>query len=234
MTGLRLTSYLSPGLPEGLFRAVADRVGSALGCHVAAEFVVEASGPDPAAPDPFGGADLAFVCAPAYVALRRVGAAALVPFAPVFDDPRAQGRPVYFSDVVVRADHPAETLDDLVSVPWAVNDERSLSGYGCVVKALGTDVAHMWSGGHLRSLELVRSGAVDAAAIDANTLRRVGHDGLRVVHTFGPHPVQPLIARAGLDVLDSVASAVSSIRLPDWGLEAFAEVSDDDYPDSLD
>lgn len=233
MNDLRLTSYLSPGLPEGLFLALADRIGSRLVCRVDVEFVVEASGPDPSAPDPFGGADLAFVCAPAYVALRRIGAASLVPFAPVFDDPRAVGRPVYFSDVVVREDHRARTLDDLVAVPWAVNDERSLSGYGCVVKALGNDVAHTWSGGHLRSIELVRSGVVDAAAIDANTLRRVGHDGLRVVHTFGPHPVQPLIARAGFDVLDAVGTAVAETELPEWGVPAFAEVSDEDYADSL-
>jgi phosphonate transport system substrate-binding protein len=233
VTGMRLVSYLSPGLPEGLFRALGSLLGDRLGSAVTVSFVHEASGPDPSSPDPLDGADLAFVCAPSYVELRRIGAAALVPAAPVFDDPRNGGRPVYFSDVVVRNDHRAVSLDDLTSVPWAVNDERSLSGYGCVVKALGQDVASVWSGGHLRSMELVRSGLVDAAAIDANALRRADSSGLRVVHTFGPHPVQPLIARPDFAEVEAVAAVLASLSLPGWGVSAFAPVSEEDYPESL-
>lgn len=234
MKEIVLASYLSPGLPERLFRAVGDHLADRLARPVRVEFVTDSSGPDPATDDPLAGADLAFVCAPSYVALRRSGAAVLVPMAPAFDDDRAGGRPVYFSDVVVRSDHPARGLDDLVSVPWAVNDERSLSGYGCVVKALGSDVIRVWSGGHHRSMALVREGVVDAAAIDANTLARCDTTGLRVVHTFGPHPVQPLIAgSASSDLVEAVAEASTSVSLPAWGLLRFAPVGDGDYPDSL-
>lgn len=233
MSALSLVSYLSPGLPEGLFHAVGDHLTRSLGRPVSVSFVVEASGPDPEADDPLDGADLAFVCAPSYVALRRIDAAVLVPAAPVFDDPRTAGRPVYFSDVVVRDDHAARSLDDLVSAAWAVNDEQSLSGYGCVVKALGADVARVWSGGHLASMSLVRSGEVDAAAIDANTLRRVDAAGLRVVHTFGPHPVQPMIARRSCGAVDDIAGALATLSLPEWGVVSFSPVTDADYPDSL-
>lgn len=233
MKRVRLVSYLSPGLPEGLFIDIGNVLAEALGRDVAVDFVTDMSGPPPGLAVPLEDIDLAFVCAPSLVELRRSGHARLVPIAPVFDDPRNGARPVYFSDVVVRSDHDASSLDDLVSAAWAVNDGRSLSGYGCVVKALGTNVAQVWSGGHHRSIELVRDGTVDAAAIDANVLRRVDTQGLRVVHTFGPHPVQPIVARSDFPEVDLVVRALAGETYPNWGVLGFSPVGDLDYPDSL-
>jgi ABC-type phosphate/phosphonate transport system substrate-binding protein len=152
----------------------------------------------------------------------------------VFADPRNGGRPVYFSDVVVAAGSGARRLDELRDRKWAVNDDRSLSGFGCVIAALGPDVAAVWSGGHDASVEMVLDGSADCASVDANYLRRRGTDGLRVVHTFGPHPIQPLVARPSFERVDAVVEALCGQDLTSWGVVTFAAVDDSDYPDSLD
>jgi len=226
---ISLVSYLSPGLPTAIFEGIGERLAGLLGIEVDVSFVTGASGPDPVVG--LDGADLAFVCAPSYAELRARLPVALVPMAPVFDDPRAAGLPVYFSDVVVGPDSDAANLDDLVSARWAVNDERSLSGYGCVVKALGLDVVSVFSGGHRKSMDPVLRGEVDAAAIDANVLKRSETSGLRIVHTFGPHPIQPLIAAPGFARIDDVAQALQVISIPSLGLSGFARVREDDYGD---
>ena len=231
---MRVVSYLSPGLPEGLFEDIGRTLESALERRVAVEFVTETSGPPIGAGDPLRDVDLAFVCAPSLVELRNLGWGRLVPIAPVFDDPRNGGRPIYHSDVVVRSDHDARTVADLADAAWAVNDERSLSGYRCVLDAMGDDVSRVWSGGHLRSIELVRDGIVDAAAIDAHVLRRLDISGLRVVHTFGPHPVQPIVAGAGFHEIAVVVGALKEMAYPRWGVVGFGPVGDEDYPDGLD
>jgi ABC-type phosphate/phosphonate transport system substrate-binding protein len=205
---IRLVSYLSPGLPEGLFEAIGRSIGKRVGAPVDVEFVRSRSGPSAGRSEPFDGPDLIFVCGPSYVELRRRGEAALVPSAPVFADPRNGGRTVYFFDVVVAARSGARRLDELRDRKWAVNDDRSLSGFGCVIAALGPDVAAVWSGGHDASVEMVLDGSADCASVDANYLRRRGTDGLRVVHTFGPHPIQPLVARPSFERVDAVVEAL--------------------------
>lgn len=45
--------------------------------------------------------------------------------APVMHGPRYAGRPVYFSDIVVRRDHAARSFDDLRGARWGYNEPRS-------------------------------------------------------------------------------------------------------------
>ena len=49
--------------------------------------------------------------------------------APVMRGARYQGRPIYFSDVVVVRDDPARCLSDLRGAAWAYNEPTSHSGY---------------------------------------------------------------------------------------------------------
>lgn len=213
---LRLLSYLAPSLPEGLFRLVGERVAAAIGCSVHIDFETSVSGPT-LETDPFasGRADLAFVCGPSYEMLRGGGrAVALVPAAPVFDDPRNGGRPVYFSDVIVPAGHPARSLADLRGGRWAYNDRESLSGWHRMIErlaAMGAGGPEAFysrvfaSGAHVRSIELVAAGEADVSAVDSNALilaRRSTpalSERLRVLESWGPTPIQPLLASAALD-----------------------------------
>lgn len=100
---LRLVNYLSPGLPAALFEGVAGYLERGLGLEVTLRQETRFSGPPPGETDPFssGEADAAFMCAPPFFwCVERGAPAELLGVAPIFDDPRAAGRPVYFADVV--------------------------------------------------------------------------------------------------------------------------------------
>ena len=76
------------------------------------------------------GADVAFVCGLAYIELCGPGRLPLAPVAaPVLAGPRGGGRPVYFSDVVVRRDSPFRAFADLRGASWCYNEPLSHSGY---------------------------------------------------------------------------------------------------------
>ena len=210
---LRLLSYLAPSLPYELFEELARHVGAATGRPVELGFDSTRSGPRPGEHEPFDTAqvDLAYVCATSYVWLTGVQPAPieLVGAAWVPTDPRARGRAVYFGDVLTTVGGP-RSLSELAGLRIAYNDEVSLSGHHSLRGALlaasvdpaAVELRH--SGSHLRSLEMLDSGEVDAAAIDSNVWRRRRREdvdlGQRLVTiaALGPHPVQPLVARAGL------------------------------------
>ena len=213
---LRLLSFLAPSLPEGLFRLVGERIAAATRRPVELDFETSVSGPT-LETDPFasGRADLAFVCGPSYSVLRSGGApVAFIPAAPVFDDPRNGGRPVYFSDVIVPTGHPSRRLADLRGGRWVYNDRESLSGWHRMIERLAEaglgDPESFYSrvfpsGAHVRSIELVASGEADVSAVDSNALilahRRSPalSERLRVLESWGPTPIQPLLASAALD-----------------------------------
>ncbi len=67
------------------------------------------------------------------------------------------------------------------------------------------------SGSHLRSLELVASGEADAAAIDSNVLRLNPGENLRVIESWGPFPIQPVVVRRGID--DAMRQRISHALL---------------------
>lgn len=210
---LRIVNYLSPGLPAALFEGVAKYLGRSLSLEVTLVHETRFSGPPRGEPDPFssGEADAAFMCAPPFFwCLDRGAPAELLGVAPVFDDPRAAGRPVYFADVITRAGG-AATFADLRGGVWAYNDPCSLSGlYGLLghLQTLGEDETFFGklivSGSHRASLELVLNAQADAATVDSNVLRLwLGAEpGLRrrldVLTSWGPFPVQPLVVHSGL------------------------------------
>jgi phosphonate transport system substrate-binding protein len=258
---LRFVTYLSPGLPQALFEALVDHVGRTLG-HERASLRVEArvSGPEKGCEDPFSGdeADVGFMCSPSFVWLRELSPPPvdLLGVAPVFDDARASGRPVYFCDVVVRRDGPIRSFAGLRGHSWAYNDVCSLSGYYSLLNKLaevGTDESFFGrvfcSGSHLNSIELVAHGEADAAAIDSNVLNirlREAPDlrgRLRVIESWGPYPIQPVVVRCALHPELKERLRASFLKmdeeprarhaLSEFGLERFVPVTDEDYARDL-
>ncbi len=250
---LHVTTWLSPGLPRGLFEAIGEAVARRLGRRHELDSIEDSSGPTNPAEDRFaaGTTDLGFVCATSYLWLAgdAVRSVELVPLAPVFDDPRADGMPVYFSDVVVAADNPIRSFADLAGRRVGFNDESSLSGYVSLLARLADD-GHRTDrfgefrvvGSHVAALASITGGDLDAAAVDANALRawvRADPDRARLVRsieTLGPHPVQPIVVRASADngaLVDAAVAALSSPALVNslraFGVVGFAPVTHRDY-----
>jgi phosphonate transport system substrate-binding protein len=259
-TPLQALTYLAPSLPIELFALVCDRIGAALGREIHLRSEDRHSGPMHREHDPFasGEVDIGFLCSPSYVYLRSVVPASvgLVPAAPVFDDERLEGRPQYFSEVMVRADDDAASFVDLEGRVWGFNDTCSLSGYINTCNKLrelgqGDDFfeRQVDTGSHLRSMEALLSGQIDGASIDSNVLARLHLDSpeirsrLKVVESWGPFPIQPLVIRAELaeELAGPIAQALLELdrssrvarRLAALGVRGFAPVSADDYEEEL-
>jgi phosphonate transport system substrate-binding protein len=246
---LTLITYLSPSLPEELFRHIADRIRNATGVPTHLLFETRISGPLEGDDEPFssGVADVGFVCAPSFRWLRLRGIVELLPVA-VPSDPRAKGRPVYFSDVIVPAASAARSLDDLASAEWTCNDSHSLSGFFSVRERLGrmdgAQPRFRFSGSHLQSIALVADGLAEAAAIDSNVLRlelakrpALG-SRLRIVDAWGPRPMQPTLVRAALEprLRHAIAAALLSLgrsELEPFGFAGFAHADEEAYVNVL-
>lgn len=133
--------------------------------------------------------------------------------APVLDEPRYEDRPVYFSDVIVRAESPVGSFGDLRGRSWAYNDPDSLSGCLLVrhhLMQMGESEAffggNTFSGRHQESIRRVVNGEVDASAIDSQVL---GVECLRdpdlarqirVIAVLGPSTIPPVVATGSVPV----------------------------------
>lgn len=252
---IRFITYLSPGIPQSLFEAIIDHVRRTLRCErTSLRVEARVSGPERGSEDPFSGgeADVGFMCSPSFVWLRelRPPPVELLGVAPVFEDARAAGRPVYFCDVVVRGDGPIRSFAGLRGRSWAYNDACSLSGYYSLLNRLavaGEDQGFFGrmfrSGSHLNSIESVVRGEADAAAIDSNVLsmrmREVPdlRERLRVIESWGPFPIQPVVVRStlGPDLKEDLRSSLLTMdartrrALSAFGLKRFVPVTDEAY-----
>ena len=194
--------------------------------------------------------DIGFICPPSFLWLtdRPDPSVSLVPLAPVYDDPRNEGRPAYVSDLVVRADSDIASFHDLADRRVGFNERASLSGFVSLLARLDADGHGVdrfgelrQVGSHRRALELIEAGEIDAAAIDANVLRawrRERPDGgapLKSVDVLGPHPVQPVVVRAtaGDDLVRGVAAELARPQLTEalrpYGILGFAPIEAADY-----
>src|SRR5262245_32652297 len=195
---LRVVSFLAPKL-LGFYTFLAGRVARRLRCDV--EVVVGTSYDD------LDSADVAFVCGLPYVERTRRGDCPVEPIAaPVLHGARYGGRPIYFSDVVVRRDSPCRCFADLRGRSWAYNEPHSQSGYGITRFVLARD-GHakgyfgrvLEAGWHERAVRLVATGACDASAIDSHLLAVMFRDEpdlaneLRVIEALGPSTIQPVV-----------------------------------------
>lgn len=197
--------------------------------------------------------DVAFVCGLPYSqAHDRPDPPIELLCAPVLAGPRYGGRPVYFTDVVVRQDDPACDFADLRGRAWAYNDAGSHSGYNVVrhhLLDLGETRGYFGrvveSGGHQRSIQLVLDGEVDAAGIDSGVLeleraRRPELASLiRTIGAIGPSPIPPVVAARGLQgalrarvrelLLGMASDPAGRAVLAEGRLAGFVGVQDGDY-----
>ncbi|HZU35609.1 MAG TPA: PhnD/SsuA/transferrin family substrate-binding protein [Gemmataceae bacterium] len=246
-SALRFVTFLAPNMYP-VYDCVVRYVGTRLGRPT--ELVVGTSYDD-LIHDGHAG----FICGLAYIKLRRQHPEALEPLvAPQLAGARYQGRPVYFSDVIVHRESPWRTLGDLRGRTWAYNEPDSHSGYGVVEHTL-RQLGHSWSffgeavqtGWHERSIRLVRDGFVDASAIDSQVLAVALRDApelatkLRVIGSLGPSTVQPLVAGRRLsrrvrreiqEVLTEMHAEPAVRRALAHGfVERFVRVNDRSYDD---
>ena len=260
---LKLLTYLSPGLPLALFGVVADHLRRCMelgGRGIALASEDRVSGPEGSSvdrsEDPFslGEADVGFVCAPTYLRLREREhpPAELLGVAPVFADERAHGKPVYFCDVIVRRGSSAQSFWDLKGGLWAYNDPCSLSGHGGLAARLGSPETigkffrrMIRSGSHPASVRLVADGGADVASIDSNVLRILLEqtptlqEKVRVLESWGPYPIQPVVVRTELDpalkvalresLLKAEADPLTRPALEAFGLKRFVAAGAEDY-----
>jgi phosphonate transport system substrate-binding protein len=245
---LRFATFLAPNMLP-VYRFLADRIGGRLGRPV--ELVAGGSF------DQFeqGQADLGVLCGLPYVWLAARSPAPVEPLvAPVLAGDRYGGRPVYYSDVIVRRDSPITCLKELRGCSWAFNEPTSHSGHTVTLYSLvamgarpGFFARVAEAGFHQRAIRLVAAGAVDAAAIDSQVLAvelrdhpRLA-DGLRVVGSFGPSTIQPVVAASHLpdqlkdevrELLVGLGADRTARPVLDHGfIERFAVVDDRAYDD---
>jgi phosphonate transport system substrate-binding protein len=201
-----------------------------------------------------GQAHLGLVCGLQYVRSRERGDEPGIELlvAAVMRGARYGLRPIYFSDIVVRAGHAAQTFEDLCGARFAFNERSSHSGYGVVRHALaargyGSSFFRtiVESGAHQRSLSLIAAGTVDASAIDSTVLETEFlrtpdlRRQLKVVCTLGPSPIPPLVISRAVPpalrndlrhaLLDMHRDPRGSHVLSNGRVRQYVEVQDADY-----
>lgn len=158
----------------------------------------------------------------------------------------------YSSAVVVREEDQARTFADLQGRCLAANAPDSQSGFNCI-RDMVADLSLtgpffggiVWSGGHRRSLAVVRSGNADVAAIDAVTLALVQANapaelqGLRILDWSRSVPALPYAAtaRASADLLARLRAGLHNAAQSTAASEArdalfivgFVDIEDADY-----
>lgn len=246
---LRFTSCQAP-IAEPFWLAVASWLGRRLG------LAVEAVDLEPwelrrAAFDA-GEVAVCWLCGPPYVWRADGGEPIELLAAPVMAAARYADRPVYFSDVVVRAEDGYDRFADLEGCSWAINERSSHSGYFVTkqhLAAMGRREGFfgrvLESGSHQRSLELLLAGRIDATAIDSTVLelllaqRPALASRLRVIDSLGPSPMPPWVLRQELPLAlrHGLREALLTMHLDGEGRAAlaagqvarFAAVDDGDY-----
>ena len=200
-----------------------------------------------------GEIDFGWICGWPYVRkMRRQPPTLELLAAPVPAGERYGGRPIYFSDVVVRRDSPYQTFADLRGTAWGYNEPGSQSGYNIARYHLALR-GETWAyfgrvtgtGAHENSLRELLAGRLDATAIDSTVLeteferRPELRDQVRVVDVMGPSPIPPWVVQTRLpaELKTALRDALAHMHGDPAGqaalaagrLARFALVTDADY-----
>lgn len=201
-----------------------------------------------------GEIDIGWICGRPYVELIEKGAPLHLLAAPVMAGARYGDRPIYYSDVIVRQETSYSKFQDLQNHSWVYNEPGSQSGYHITCYRLailgvgdtGEFFGRVVAGGsHMRSLAMVLSGEVDAAAIDSTVLEwEIARDPdlanrIRVIESLGPSPIPPLVIsnRIPAEMVSAIRELLTTLHLSERGravlavgrLSRFAVVTDADY-----
>ncbi len=206
MDTIHLTTCQAP-VAEPFVQGVAAYVSNKLQLDL--RFVADISWPERLHSFDAGAIQICWLCGVPYVwRADRPDTDIELLVAPVPAGPRYQNRPIYFSDVVVRADSPFHTLADLQGQRWAINERNSHSGYHVTRYHLARlnlqanffgEVIE--SGAHQTSVQMILAGEVDGTAIDSTVLELLLErdpalrSQLRVIEVFGPSPVPPWVIK---------------------------------------
>jgi phosphonate transport system substrate-binding protein len=125
-----------------------------------------------------GDVQIAWICGLPYVWKADIGRRALeLLAAPGMRAERYLDRPIYFSDVIEKRGSRYQSFEDLRGARRADNEPRSHSGHNIAPATLAAMGARrgffevtIESGSHLRSIEMVRDGSVDASDILRRTI----------------------------------------------------------------
>lgn len=154
-----------------------------------------------------GGADVAFVCSGPYVKGKENSHMELLVM------PVVKGESTYYSYIIVPADSPYRTLDDLRGKRFAFTDPLSHTGthVPMYLLALKNETPasffghHIYTYGHNMSIMAVADKVVDGAAVDSLIWEylAVTTPGLtgktRIISRSGPYGIPPVVVRSGLD-----------------------------------
>lgn len=130
--------------------------------------------------------------------------------------------PNYRSWIMVREEESAERWQDFQGRKLAYNSEDSWSGYRALLKLTGSAdyfSQRIASGGHHRSLTLLREGVADIAAIDCVSWALLQKTfpaaarGLKIIGETASVPGLPLITRPGISAehLDALRSGLAAL-----------------------
>ncbi|MEP7287633.1 MAG: PhnD/SsuA/transferrin family substrate-binding protein [Chloroflexota bacterium] len=224
-TNLTAVSYLSPTM-RGFYEVVTAYLG-----EMADRDAVLSQHDDPLE-DPAMLAervDLAFICGLPLVLYNRISRNALVPLAaPVMQSSRYADRPIYFADIVVRADSTVQAFTDLAGTTLCYNDPGSNSGYNLLrYRMIEAGLTHgffgsvIQSGSHQKSIWWVAEGKADCSVIDSTVLEQEirNHpelaDQLRIIESIGPCPMPPIVAarRLGSSIIKQWQAALLNPEL---------------------
>ena len=205
-----LKTYLTPSIPKEIFVIITDYLEKECNIKINLEYETNQFGPKN---NQEMKEDIAFMCFPPYYWLSQNydSKIELIPWAPVFNDYRNCGLPLYFSDILVHPDNKElNSLKDLNQHKWAYNDTESLSGYLCI-KQYQKKIKMICSGSHLNSINMVKENKADITCIDSNILLFLDH-GLKRIGTLGPHPIQPCVIKQDCIYKEKIMNAFSTIN----------------------
>ncbi|XP_052832645.1 uncharacterized protein LOC106874892 isoform X2 [Octopus bimaculoides] len=209
---LNIVTYLVPDVAVETFQVFTEYLEDVL--HIRCNLIYESRWQYPTKQRDLFAAedvDMGFISAPGFLEmLERPNSIELCPVAPVFSHPLGRGRPVIFSDVVVRSESGKE-FEHLKGHKFAYSHSDSTTGYYIMLSELknhNTDSSFfadsIQSGSHFNSLQLLLTKRADVAAIDTRFLDDFFHQHphykreLKVMATLGPMPVSPLVFRKTL------------------------------------
>jgi phosphonate transport system substrate-binding protein len=245
MTRLKAISYLSPNLLwfyQEVIQAIARR------CDCLIELIGATCDP---LDDPLlehDQVDIAFICGLPLIRHNRIAKQPLEILAvPVMQGDRYQQQPIYFADIVVRADSNFYELGDLAGSRFCYNDRGSNSGYNLIryrilqhlkSQTLPTNYqffqSSQASGSHQNSLQWIASGLADCAAIDsvvmAAELRQFPElaQSLRVIESI-PSPIPPITISSRLYNqlgCESIQEMRQALLDPDISLQKAMELAE--------
>ncbi len=194
-----------------------------------------------------GQADIAFVCSRAYIEGKEQFGMEL------FLAPEVNGEIVYYSYLIVPAESPVASLDDLRGKTFAFSDPLSNSGrlvpeYQLYLMGETPDTffrSHEYTGSHDNSILAVADSLVDGAAVDSLVYEYVValDPGIgqrtRIIARWGPYGIPPLTVSPDLDlaVKEEVRSALLGMEedeegraaLAAMGVDRFVEIDDSAY-----